>query len=98
MGAEALNLEAIAKAIKQHNGSCDFPVHTIRMAPFEVERLGWDDFQGIPIREDPDMQTGRFRLECDRPVPGGDPLEIEEPVTVQQTTPVEMPERELEKV
>lgn len=82
MGAEALNLEAISKAVVQHNGNCDFPVRTIRMAPFEHERLGWDDFQGIPIVDDDEMGTGRFRLECDRPLPGGDPLEIEEPMTM----------------
>lgn len=62
----ALNLKAIDEAIRQHNdGSCPFPVHTICMAPFEVERLGFDHFKGIPIVADENMPTGRFRLICD---------------------------------
>lgn len=35
------------------------------MSPFEVERLGWDDFNGIPIVADEKMQTGRFSLRCE---------------------------------
>lgn len=65
MSAAAKNLEAIKKAIIRHNGNCEFPLLAIYMAPFEVERLGWDEFEGIPIREDEKMPTGRFRLECD---------------------------------
>lgn len=62
----ALNLEAIQKAIDQHNGGpCPFPVIQIVMAPFEVERLGFDNFNGIPIVGDENMPTGRFRLVCE---------------------------------
>lgn len=62
----ALNLAAIQKAIDQHNGGqCPFPVIQIVMAPFEVERLGFDNFNGIPIVEDENMPTGRFRLVCE---------------------------------
>ena len=37
---EAKNLEAISKAIDQHNANCPFPAAEVRMNPFEVERLG----------------------------------------------------------
>ena len=76
MSAAAKNLEAIDAAIKQHNGRCDFPPTAILMNPFEVERLGWDEYRGIPIRPDDKLGTGRFRITCDRPPPGAPP-EIE---------------------
>lgn len=60
-----LNLEAIQKAIDQHNEKCSLPILAICMAPFEVERLGFDHFAGIPIVEDENMPTGRFRLVCE---------------------------------
>ena len=47
--AEAKNLEAIAKAIDQHNANCPFPAAEVRMNPFEVERLGWEEIRGLPI-------------------------------------------------
>jgi hypothetical protein len=71
----ALNLEAIQKAIARHNGNCDSPLVEIRMAPFEVERLGWDDFQGIPIVADDTMPTGRFNLVCSGHDDAGEPAE-----------------------
>lgn len=37
---EAKNLEAISKAIDQHNMNCPFPAAEVRMNPYEVERLG----------------------------------------------------------
>ena len=40
--SEAKNLEAISKAIDQHDRSCELPAVAIEMNPFEVERLGWD--------------------------------------------------------
>ena len=64
--AEAKNLEAISKAIDQHNGSCDWPAVAIEMNPFEVERLGWDSIRGLPIRSNPDLGTGSFRVFCAR--------------------------------
>lgn len=70
LGSEALNLEAIYKAIDQHNERCDYPAHTIVMAPFEVERLGWEEIRGCQVVADEKMQTGRFRLLCDRPKTG----------------------------
>ena len=62
MGAEAKNLEAISQAIDQHNAGCPFPAAEVRMNPFEVERLGWDEIRGLPIIPDPDIGTGRFRI------------------------------------
>ena len=49
MGSEAKNLEAISKAIDKHNDECPFPASEVRMNPFEVERLGWDQIRGLPV-------------------------------------------------
>ena len=64
--AEAKNLEVISKAIDQHNSSCDWPAVAVEMNPFEVERLGWDSIRGLPIRPNPDLGTGSFRVVCAR--------------------------------
>jgi hypothetical protein len=64
--AEAKNLEAISKAIDQHNSSCEWPAVAIELNPFEVERLGWDSIRGLPIRPNPDLGTGSFRVVCAR--------------------------------
>jgi hypothetical protein len=64
--SEAKNLEAISKAIDQHNASCEFPAVAVAMNPFEVERLGWDSIRGLPIRPDPALGTGSFRVICAR--------------------------------
>jgi hypothetical protein len=66
MSSEAKNLEAISRAIDQHNTSCEWPAVAVVMNPFEVERLGWDTIRGLPIREDPKMGTGSFRIVCAR--------------------------------
>jgi hypothetical protein len=66
VSAEAKNLEAISKAIDHHNATCDYPAVAVCMNPFEVERLGWDSIRGLPIRSDPDLATGMFRLVCAR--------------------------------
>jgi hypothetical protein len=66
MSSEAKNLEAISKAIDTHNATCDWPAVAIVMNPFEVERLGWDSIRGLPIRSDPEMGTGAFRIVCAR--------------------------------
>jgi len=76
-GAEASNLEAISKAIDQHNGSCPFPAAEVRMNPFEVERLGWDEIRGLPVIPDPDIGTGRFRIVCSRDMGQEAPAERE---------------------
>jgi hypothetical protein len=76
--SEAKNLEAISKAIDQHNATCEFPAVAIAMNPFEVERLGWDSIRGLPIRPDPDIGTGSFRVICAR-----DELELEDEEAVE---------------
>jgi hypothetical protein len=86
--AEVKNLEAISKAIDQHNANCPFPAAEVRMNPFEAERLGWDEIRGLPIVADPAIGTGRFRIVCSRDREGegleeveavGTPLEVGEP-------------------
>lgn len=66
MRADAKNLEAISRAIDQHNASCPWPASEIRMNPFEVERLGWDQVRGLPVTGDPSVGTGRFVVVCSR--------------------------------
>ena len=73
--SEAKNLEAISAAIDQHNRTCPYPAAEVRMNPFEVERLGWDEIRGLPVVPDPEISTGRFRIVCSR---GGEELEWEE--------------------
>jgi hypothetical protein len=77
--AEAKNLEAISRAIDQHNRNCPFPAAEVRMNPFEVERLGWDQIRGLPLVADPEIGTGRFRIVCSREL-GGEGLEETEAV------------------
>ena len=75
--AEAKNLEAISKAIDQHNASCPFPAAEVRMNPFEIERLGWEEIRGLPLVGDPEIGTGRFRIVCSRELGGGELEEVE---------------------
>jgi hypothetical protein len=64
--AEAKNLEAISKAIDQHNSNCPYPANEVRMNPFEIERLGWEEIRGLPLVGDPELGTGSFRIICSR--------------------------------
>ncbi len=91
--AEAKNLEVISKAIDQHNTSCEWPAVAIEMNPFEVERLGWDTIRGLPIRANPELGTGSFRVVCAREQ-GELPGEEVEAVAEQPApaVPVEVPE------
>jgi hypothetical protein len=68
--AEAKNLEAISRAIDQHNANCPFPAAEVRMNPFEIERLGWEEIRGLPLVGDPELGTGRFRIVCSRDLDG----------------------------
>jgi hypothetical protein len=88
MGADAKNLEAISKAIDQHNRNCPFPASEVRMNPFEIERLGWDQIRGLPLVGDPQLGTGRFRIVCGGE--GGDE-ELEEVEAVGTPVEVESP-------
>ena len=78
MSSEGKNLEAISKAIDHHNATCEYPAVAVAMNPYEVERLGWDSIRGLPIRPDPNLGTGRFRVVC-----GGDEQEETEEETVE---------------
>ncbi len=75
--AEGKNLEAISKAIDQHNAGCPFPAAEVRMNPFEVERLGWEEIRGLPVVPDGEIGTGRFRIVCSRDVDGETLEEVE---------------------
>ncbi len=88
--AEAKNLEAISRAIDQHNANCPFPAAEVRMNPFEIERLGWDEIRGLPVVPDPEIGTGRFRIVCSRDLED-DGLEITEAVgrELETVTPVQ---------
>jgi hypothetical protein len=87
--AEAQNLEAISRAIDEHNVSCEWPAVAVEMNPFEVERLGWDTIRGLEIRSNPDLGTGSFRVVCARE--DGLPAEEETVEAVaNQTVPAEL--------
>src|SRR5436305_2181574 len=73
----AKNLEAISRAIDQHNANCPFPASEVRMNPFEIERLGWDQIRGLPLVGDPELGTGRFRIVCSRDTEGEGLEEVE---------------------
>lgn len=89
--SEARNLEAIVKAIEQHDRNCDYPAVAVAMNPYELERLGWDTIKGLPIRSDPNLGTGRFNVIC-----GGDEEEpgLEESVeaVAEDVVPVQVPD------
>ncbi len=68
--AEPKNLEAISKAIDQHNANCPFPAAEVRMNPFEADRLGWEEIRGLPIVPDAEIGTGRFKIICSRDMDG----------------------------
>ena len=78
MSSEARNLERISQAIDHHNATCEFPAVAVEMSPFELERLGWDEIRGLPIRPNPELGTGRFRIVCAREE--GEPEEAVEAV------------------
>jgi len=85
--AEAKNLEAISRAIDQHNQNCEWPAVAIELNPFELERLGWDSIRGLPVRPNPELGTGRFNVVCAREE--GQPAEEETVEAVaEQTVPV----------
>jgi hypothetical protein len=86
MSAEAKNLEAISTAIDHHNSTCEWPAVAIAMNPFEVERLGWDSIRGLPIRRDPNIGTGSFRVVCAREEPETEEEVVE--AVAEQTVPI----------
>jgi hypothetical protein len=86
MSSEAKNLEAISKAIDHHNSTCEWPAVAVAMNPFEVERLGWDSIRGLPIRSDPNIGTGAFRIVCAREEPETEEEVVE--AVAEQTIPI----------
>lgn len=90
--ATAKNLGAISKAIDQHNRSCPFPAAEVRMNPFEVERLGWEEIRGLPVVGDPAIGTGRFRIACSRDMEGERTEETEAVGTPLEVAPGPRPE------
>ncbi len=91
---EAKNLEAISNAIDQHNRTCPFPASEVRMNPFELERLGWDEIRGLPVVPDPAIGTGRFHIVCSRDGSGEELEEVEAIGTeVETAEPVVIPSR-----
>ena len=87
---EAKNLEAISKAIDRHERACEYPTLAILMNPFEVERLGWEEIRGVPVRPDPKVGTGRFEILC---AGDGEGQELEESVeaVAEESVPVVVP-------
>jgi len=85
--SEAKNLERISKAIDHHDATCEYPAVAVAMNPFEVERLGWDSIRGLPIRSDPELGTGAFRIVCAREE--GAPEEETVEAVAEETVPVE---------
>ena len=91
MSAAGKNLAAIDAALRQHGEGCGSPVLAILLNLFEVDRLGWDDYQGIPIKPDSSLGTGRFRLMCEgNHLGSGDAVGSETPVPT--AIPIEAPE------
>ena len=88
MSAEAKNFEAISQAKADHNKRCPFPPHTVKMHPFEIERMQWeegDTIAGLVLEADPQLGTGAFRLVCD----GMEPPELDEHVEDVISAPAE---------
>lgn len=88
MSSTAKNLEAISKALDRHKSSCGLPVLEIRLNPFEADRLGWEDFVGVPIVGDADIPTGRFSLVCEGDHAPAESVQVEQRKTLRITEPV----------
>jgi hypothetical protein len=89
MSSAAKNLEAISRAIDVHNERCEWPAVAVEMNPYEVERLGWDTIRGLPIRGNPELSTGRFRIVCAREEPGFEEAEVEVDAVARDAVPVQ---------
>ena len=79
--SDALNLEAICKAIDQHDANCGFPAievalnhFEVALNHFEVERLGWEEIRGLPVVGDKKVETGRFEVRCERDKAPSEPV------------------------
>jgi hypothetical protein len=91
VSSEGKNFEAISKAKADHNRHCPFPPHTVRMNPFEIERMQWEEgdvIAGLVLEGDPKIGTGAFLLVCD----GMEPPELD----VEETEVIQAPAEPLE--
>ena len=89
--SEAKNLEAVARAIDQHDRNCDYPAVAVLMNPYEVDRLGWESIKGVPIRGDERISTGRFEVLCSGDEPAEDREEETVEVVATESVPVVTP-------
>lgn len=90
--ARAKNLEAIVKAVRQHDANCTEKGKAVAMCAFEVERLDFDsvpvDGRNVPIIVGENIGSGRFRVICNGyHGPKGDAQKDEE--TVEAPSPQE---------
>lgn len=84
----AKNLEAIQMALVQHNGNCPGNIYRIEMNPTDYQKLGWEDFRGVPIEPEPKVPRGGFHLRCDLDgVGSGDAEEVGESEDMEYVTP-----------
>lgn len=93
--SEARNLEAISKAIDDHNARCAYPAVAVVMNPFEVERLGWETIRGLPLVGDPQVATGRFNIICSGD--GADDEELEQVEAIGEPVHVGAPDPPIER-
>jgi hypothetical protein len=75
MTSEAKNLKVICEAMDHHANTCGEPLIEIRLNPFEVERLDWQEIRGVPVKADDDIGTGRFKLICSGQHDSGDSVD-----------------------
>jgi len=80
MSSEVKNLEAISRAIDQHNNNCNGAAVKILMNPFEVDRLDWDSIRGLPIEASDSIGTGAFRIVCANEIGEGISEEVTEAI------------------
>lgn len=85
------NLEAIVKAVEQHDANCTEKGKAVCLCPYEFDRLGFESVtvagRSVPIKSDDSLGTGRFRVLCDGY--HGPKKEIEEEETVEAPNPRE---------
>lgn len=68
----AMNYERIVEAVARHRQQCPFPPYAIRMHPFDIDRLGWEEGEtiaGLTLEADPAVSPEAARLVCERDEP-----------------------------
>jgi hypothetical protein len=67
VSAEGQNFKAIAIAKADHERHCPAPPYAVRMHPFEIDRMDWEEgdvIAGLTLEADSSLGTGAFRLVC----------------------------------